>query len=70
MHPLILRVVGKTWISIPRGENFQIEAAQIKEAIDAQDVKIIFITTPNIRRNFHLTRVIEEIAKGVASRSV
>ncbi|MFZ9719832.1 MAG: histidinol-phosphate transaminase [Candidatus Nanopelagicaceae bacterium] len=70
MHPLISRVVGKTWISIPRGENFQIEAAQIKEAIDAQDVKIIFITTPNNPTGTSTSlEVIEEIAKGVAPRS-
>lgn len=70
MHPLISRVVGKAWISIPRGENFQIEARQIKEAIDAQDAKIIFITTPNNPTGTSTSlEVIEEIAKAVAPRS-
>ncbi|MFM1788810.1 MAG: hypothetical protein RLZZ12_159 [Actinomycetota bacterium] len=70
MHPLISRVVGKTWISIPRGADFQIEAAQMKEAIDAQDAKIIFITTPNNPTgNSTSLEVIEEIAKAVAPRS-
>jgi histidinol-phosphate aminotransferase len=70
MHPQISRVVGKTWISIPRGEDFQIEAAQIKDAIDAQDAKIIFVTTPNNPTGTSTSlEVIEEIAKRVAPRS-
>lgn len=47
MHPLISKVVGKKWISIPRDENFEIGDPQIERAISEIDAKIVFITTPN-----------------------
>ena len=47
MHPLISKVVGKKWISIPRGDNFAIGEPQLQSAFESADSKIVFITTPN-----------------------
>lgn len=70
MHPLISRVVGKSWISIARETNFGIGPSQIDVATSNESAKIYFITTPNNPTgNATSIEKIEDIAKRVSSRS-
>lgn len=70
MHPLISKVVGKNWISIPRDENFEIRDLQLQKAIAANAVKIVFVTTPNNPTGTSTTlETISKIAEALATRS-
>lgn len=69
MHPLISKVVGKNWFSIPRDKNFEIGDSQIEKAIGATDSKIIFITTPNNPTGTSTSlELISKVATATASR--
>ena len=69
MHPLISKVVGKNWISIPRDNNFEIGDSQIEKAISATETKIIFITTPNNPTGTSTSlELISKVASAIASR--
>ena len=69
MHPLISKVVGKNWISIPRDKNFEIGDSQIEKAISATESKIIFITTPNNPTGTSTSlELISKVASAIASR--
>ena len=69
MHPLISKVVGKNWFSIPRDKNFEIGDSQIEKAIGATDSKIIFITTPNNPTGTSTSlELISNVATATASR--
>ena len=69
MHPLISKVVGKNWFSIPRDKNFEIGDPQIEKAIDATESKIIFITTPNNPTGTSTSlELISKVATATASR--
>ncbi|MBU3715996.1 MAG: histidinol-phosphate transaminase [Candidatus Nanopelagicaceae bacterium] len=69
MHPLISKVVGKKWISIPRDDNYEIGAPQIEKAISATEAKIVFITTPNNPTGTTTSlESISKIATALASR--
>ena len=69
MHPLISKVVGRNWISIPRDKNFEIGDSQIEKAISATESKIIFITTPNNPTGTSTSlELISKVASAIASR--
>ena len=69
MHPLISKVVGKNWFSIPRDKNFEIGNSQIEKAIGATESKIIFITTPNNPTGTSTSlELISKVATATASR--
>lgn len=69
MHPLISKVVGKNWISIPRDNNFEIGESQIEKAISATETKIIFITTPNNPTGTSTSlELISKVASAIESR--
>lgn len=69
MHPLISKVVGKNWISIPRDKNFEIGDSQIEKAISATETKIIFITTPNNPTGTSTSlELISKVASAIESR--
>ena len=69
MHPLISKVVGKNWISIPRDNNFEIGDSQIEKAISATETKIIFITTPNNPTGTSTSlELISKVASAIESR--
>jgi histidinol-phosphate aminotransferase len=69
MHPLISKVVGKNWISIPRDKNFEIGESQIEKAISATETKIIFITTPNNPTGTSTSlELISKVASAIESR--
>lgn len=47
MHPLITKSVGKKWISISRGSDFEFQLEVATEAIKQHRPGIVFLTTPN-----------------------
>lgn len=47
MHPLIARTVGKTWHSISRDANFQVDLARAADGIESSGARLVFLTTPN-----------------------
>ncbi|MFM1937299.1 MAG: hypothetical protein RLZZ320_157 [Actinomycetota bacterium] len=47
MHPLITKSVGKKWISISRGLDFEFQLEVANEAIKQHRPGIVFLTTPN-----------------------
>ncbi|MCF3133388.1 histidinol-phosphate transaminase [Streptomyces olivochromogenes] len=47
MHALIARGTGTGWISGPRGEDFTIDVAAARRAVEEHRPDVVFITTPN-----------------------
>ena len=47
MHPLICRVVGRKWISVPRKPDFSIDVDRAISTISLERPAFVFLTTPN-----------------------
>lgn len=70
MHPLISKVVGKNWISIPRNQNFEISDFQVQRMVEAIQAQIVFVTTPNNPTGTATSLgTISEIARTLAERN-
>lgn len=47
MHPVLSRVTGTTWLSLPRDEHFRIDSESAVAAIERHEPTLVLLTSPN-----------------------
>ena len=69
MHPLICRVVGRKWNGVSRKADFSIDIENALQVIASQEIRLVFLTTPNNPTGTSINlRDIEILAKAAAKK--